>query len=65
MNLRKKSSFSVDGKYFAVSNDSGSLKIWETSTSALKQEYILKSSANISCSSLIWGPNKNEVVSNL
>ncbi|GBM92693.1 WD repeat-containing protein 43 [Araneus ventricosus] len=62
MNLRKKSSFSVDGKYFAVSSEHGSLKIWETPTNALKQEYILKSSANISCSSLIWGPNKHEVI---
>ncbi|CAL1297253.1 unnamed protein product [Larinioides sclopetarius] len=62
MNLRKKSSFSLDGKYFAVSSKHGSLKIWETSTNALKQEYILKSSANISCSSLIWGPNIHEVI---
>ncbi|KAF8777673.1 WD repeat-containing protein 43-like [Argiope bruennichi] len=62
MNLRKKSCFSFDGKYFAVSSEQGSLKIWETSTNALKQEYILKSSANISCTILIWGPNKHEVI---
>ncbi|GFQ81039.1 WD repeat-containing protein 43 [Trichonephila clavata] len=61
MNLRKKSNFSFDGEYFALSSCEGLIKIWETSTNSLKLEYVLKSS-NFSCSCLIWGPSKHEIV---
>ncbi|GIY60235.1 WD repeat-containing protein 43 [Caerostris extrusa] len=61
MNIRKKSNFSVNGEYFALSNEDGSLKIFETSTNTVKRECILNSSTNYRCSSLIWGPTKHEV----
>ncbi|GFS44565.1 WD repeat-containing protein 43 [Nephila pilipes] len=61
MNLRKKSNFSFDGEYFALSSEEGLLKIWETSTNTLKQEYVLKSSVDFRCSCLIWGPSKQEI----
>ncbi|GFV89352.1 WD repeat-containing protein 43 [Trichonephila clavipes] len=61
MNLRKKSNFSFDGEYFALSSVEGLLRIWETSTNTLKLEYVLKSSKNFSCSCLIWGPSKHEI----
>ncbi|XP_046400346.1 WD repeat-containing protein 43 [Ischnura elegans] len=40
MAIRGYSSFSKNGKYFACCTVDGKLKIWETSTSTLKQEYI-------------------------
>lgn len=48
------SAFSNDGKYFANCGNDGILKIWETSTSRLKQEYSPNSHLSLPYSSLTW-----------
>ncbi|XP_035221166.1 WD repeat-containing protein 43-like [Stegodyphus dumicola] len=55
---RNLTNFSSDGQYFAYSSPDGCLKIWETSTNILKQEYTPSSHLSATCSSLSWGPCK-------
>ncbi|GFR31657.1 WD repeat-containing protein 43 [Trichonephila clavata] len=50
--------FSHRGEYLAYSLPDGRLKIWETSTGVLKQEFIPSSHLSATCKSLSWGPTK-------
>ncbi|KAL2724285.1 WD repeat-containing protein 43-like [Vespula squamosa] len=46
--------FSQDGQYFAYCGSDGKLKIWETATSRLKQEYVPNLHLYSPCSVLCW-----------
>lgn len=59
---RNITAFSQNGEYLAYSSPDGCLKIWETSTSILKQEYTPSSHLSATCSSLSWGPHKQTSV---
>ncbi|XP_043279582.1 WD repeat-containing protein 43 [Venturia canescens] len=48
------SAFSPDGQYWANCGNDGKLKIWETATNRLKQEYVPKSHLASPCSVLGW-----------
>lgn len=48
------SAFSPDGQYWAHCGRDGKLKIWETSTSRLKQEFIPDLHLSSPCSVLEW-----------
>lgn len=50
--------FSHYGEYVAYSSRDGCLKIWETSTGVLKQEFTPSSHLSATCTSLCWGPTK-------
>ncbi|GFY75627.1 WD repeat-containing protein 43 [Trichonephila inaurata madagascariensis] len=50
--------FSDHGEYLAYSLPDGRLKIWETSTGVLKQEFVPSSHLSATCKSLSWGPTK-------
>ncbi|GFU88020.1 WD repeat-containing protein 43 [Trichonephila clavipes] len=55
---RRNLAFSDRGEYLAYSLPDGRLKIWETSTGVLKQEFIPSSHLSATCKSLSWGPMK-------
>ncbi|XP_065367124.1 WD repeat-containing protein 43 isoform X2 [Calliphora vicina] len=46
--------FSPDGKLFALINDQGVLRIWDTDTNELKQEYTPNLHLSGPCSALVW-----------
>ena len=46
--------FSPDGKLFAFINDQGILRIWDTDTNELKQEYTPNLHLSGPCSALVW-----------
>lgn len=46
--------FSPDGKLFAFINDQGILRIWDTDTNELKQEYTPNLHLAGPCSALVW-----------
>lgn len=46
--------FSPDGKLFALINDQGILRIWDTDTNELKQEYTPNLHLAGPCSALVW-----------
>ncbi|XP_076299109.1 WD repeat-containing protein 43 [Lasioglossum baleicum] len=48
------SAFSPDGEYFTNCGNDGKLKIWDTSTSRLKQEYISNFHLSSPCCVLTW-----------
>lgn len=48
------SGFSPDGQYWAHCSNDGKLKIWETSTSRLKQEFTPNLHLSSPCSVLEW-----------
>ncbi|XP_078040921.1 WD repeat-containing protein 43 [Augochlora pura] len=48
------SAFSFDGEYFANCGNDGKLKIWDTFTSRLKQEYISNFHLSSPCCVLTW-----------
>ncbi|GAB6021815.1 WD repeat-containing protein 43 [Chamberlinius hualienensis] len=50
-------SYSDDGEFLACYGADGSLKIWETSTGTLKQEYVSMSQLGSICTSLSWMPS--------
>lgn len=51
--------FSSDSEYLAYSSPDGCLKIWETSTNILKQEYTPSSHLSATCSAISWCPKKH------
>ena len=53
--------FSPNVEFCAYSSPDGSLKLWETNTGSLKQEYIPSSHLSATCSCLSWGPSKAQV----
>ncbi|GFT43799.1 WD repeat-containing protein 43 [Nephila pilipes] len=54
------SAFSRCGEYFVHSTPDGCLKIWETSTGILLQEFTPSSHLSATCSTLGWGPTKRK-----
>ncbi|XP_076665868.1 WD repeat-containing protein 43 [Andrena cerasifolii] len=46
--------FSSDGEYFAHCGNDGKLKIWDTSTGRLKQEYVSNFHLSSMCCTLAW-----------
>lgn len=46
--------FSPSGELFALINDQGILRIWDTETNELKQEYTPNLHLAGPCSTLIW-----------
>ncbi|GBM73312.1 WD repeat-containing protein 43 [Araneus ventricosus] len=50
--------FSYHGEYLAYSSPDGCLKIWETSTGTLKQEFTPSSHLTATCTTLTWGPSQ-------
>lgn len=46
--------FSPDGKLFALINDQGVLRIWDTETNELQQEYTPNLHLAEPCSALVW-----------
>lgn len=55
--------FSLDGRYLAFCGADGRLKVWETTTGLLKQEYTPSSHLTASCTCLSWMPNYSTSVS--
>lgn len=53
--------FSRDGKYFAQITTDGKLKIWETTTSTFKQEFIPNLHLTTPCTCLQWIQAKTQV----
>ncbi|XP_012260662.2 WD repeat-containing protein 43 [Athalia rosae] len=58
------SAFSPDGKYLAYCGSDGKLKIWDTATSLLKQEYVPNLHLSSPCSVLAWIPVSRQSNSN-
>lgn len=50
--------FSSSGEYCIFSSPDGVLKLWETSTSKLKQQYTPSSHLTAICTCLSWGPSQ-------
>lgn len=50
--------FTTQGEYFAFCSPDGTLKIYDTATSTLKQEYTPSSHLSATCSCLAWSPGK-------
>ncbi|CAH1793044.1 unnamed protein product [Owenia fusiformis] len=48
-------SFSPNGEYFAYASPDGTLKLWDTETGTLKQEFTPSSHLSATCSCLKWG----------
>ena len=55
--------FSPTGEYFAYSSPDGTLKLWETATGTLKQEYTPSSHLSATCTCLAWCPSSKSNVS--
>jgi len=55
--------FSPNGEYLAYSTPDGTLKLWETVTGNIKQEYTPSSHLSASCSCLCWSPKRQSLVS--
>ncbi|XP_064622092.1 WD repeat-containing protein 43-like [Lineus longissimus] len=49
-------SFSSSGEYLAHSSPDGTLKLWQTSTATLSQEYTPSSHLSATCTCINWGP---------
>ena len=54
---------SPTGEYFAYSSPDGTLKLWETATGTIKQEYTPSSHLSATCTCLAWGPSSKSNVS--
>ncbi|KAK3094081.1 hypothetical protein FSP39_023991 [Pinctada imbricata] len=52
-------SISENGELAIYSSPDGILKLWDTTTGALKQEYTPSSHLSATCSCLSWGPKRN------
>ena len=46
--------FSGDGNYFASCANDGTLKVWNTVTGQIKQQYVPSSHLSAACSCLSW-----------
>lgn len=53
-NIQHVSEFSPDGKLFAFIDSQGKLKIWETESNQLKQDYIPNMHLNAPCTCFTW-----------
>lgn len=53
-------SFSTNGEYLAFCGADGRLKIWETATGTLKQEYTPTSHLTAMCTCLSWAPRREQ-----
>lgn len=56
--------FSETGKYFCYCGNDGKLKIWDTFTGVLKQEYTKNLHLSSPCTSLVWLQTSKAVCSN-
>lgn len=54
---------SNNGEILAYSTPDGRLKLWETSTGKLKQEYTPSSHLSATCTCLSWGPTRHDFAS--
>jgi WD40 repeat protein len=55
------SAFSEDGKYFGYCGVDGKLKVWETETGVLSQEYTPDLHLSSPCTCLAWLASRNSV----
>lgn len=53
--------FSKDGEFVVHSSHDGVIKVWETATNTLKNEYKPSSHLSATCSCLSWCPKIREV----
>ncbi|KAH8027074.1 hypothetical protein HPB51_002019 [Rhipicephalus microplus] len=51
---------SDSGEYLAHSSSDGRLKLWDTSTGRLKQEYTPSAHLSAKCTCLSWGPTRQQ-----
>ncbi|CAL8090103.1 unnamed protein product [Orchesella dallaii] len=54
------SRFSSSGEYLGVSGTDGRLRIWDTSTSVLKQEFVPSSHLTATCTCIEWAPTTSQ-----
>lgn len=54
--------FSPGGTYLGVSGADGRLRLWDTATSVLKQEFVPSSHLTATCTCLEWSPCSNQVI---
>ncbi|XP_070571108.1 WD repeat-containing protein 43-like isoform X2 [Ptychodera flava] len=52
---------SPDGEYLAFASPDGRLKVWETETGVVKQQYTPSSHLSATCSCLAWGPPRESL----
>lgn len=55
--------FSPNGEYFAYSSPDGTLKLWDSATGTLKQEYTPSSHLSSTCTCLSFAPIRHASVS--
>ena len=55
--------FSPHGEYLALSSPDGTLKIWDTESGTIRQEYTPSSHLSSTCSCLAWNPGRRTKVS--
>jgi WD40 repeat protein len=55
------SAFSEDGKYFGYCGVDGKLKVWETESGILSQEYTPNLHLSSPCTCLTWVASRNSV----
>ena len=56
-------SFSSNGEYCLYSSPDGVLKLWDTATCKLSQQYTPSSHLTTTCTCLSWGPKRQMSVS--
>lgn len=49
--------FSPGGEYLGTSGSDGRLKIWDSATSTLKQEFVPSSHLTATCTCIEWAPD--------
>jgi WD40 repeat protein len=53
----ERAAFSPGGQYLAASGSDGRLRIWDTGTSTLKEEFVPSSHLTATCTALEWSPS--------
>jgi len=55
----EKPRFSNNGEYLAVAGGDGRLRIWETASCTVKQEFIPSSHLSATCTCIEWSPSSS------